>query len=585
VFVLAQHKFKHTLAATGRALLALVIVISAIANVSTLFVESRWDFVTFMEPFMDLGGPGWEREGLILMGVTLLLIARALFRGKRQAWWLSICLLAISLVSAITSKSDRSSMLIALSLLILLLMLAPLFPRRSDTRALVRGYIALALTIFCIISYALVSYFWPIGFVHAPFVLRDGLLFMLHVVSFLVLGFGVVEILRPVHSTLHQLDNERVHVYEIMNRYGNLATTHFVLGGDKTYFWSETGKAFIAYRIVHSVALALGDPIGPEEEHATILMAFLEFCRRQDWPVALYQASARTHYLCQERGLLAYKIGEEALIDVARFTLLGKCGAPVRHAIARARRAGLSAQCWQGFALPQAMFTGMQCISAEWLDLRKVQTQMGFSMGRFPADWTKDLLTVVALDPQGKVEAFLTWTPLYAGNGWALDTMRRGEGTPSGAMELLITHAIEWAQAHGYAHMSLGLAPLVGLAEEELVDVPCNPWQSSSLRSSSLVERGAAFLHQRGILLGKYRSLYFFKAKFQPTWEPRYLIVSERPALLRILLALARAHGSGWLSIVKEMWLTVEPISTIVNSVTKRLIKLWPHLEKINNNF
>ncbi|HEX6110340.1 MAG TPA: DUF2156 domain-containing protein, partial [Ktedonobacteraceae bacterium] len=343
---------------------------------------------------------------------------------------------------------------------------------------------------------------------------------------------------------------------------------------DKAYFWSETGRAFIAYRVVHRVALVLGDPVGPEEEHDTLLLAFLEFCLRQDWPVAFYQASIRTYYLCQERGLLAYKIGEEALIDVARFTLQGKRGAPVRHAIARARRAGLSAQCWQGKALPQVVFTGMQSISTEWLDTQKIQTQMGFSMGRFPADWSKDLLTVVALDLQGEVQAFLTWTPLYVGNGWALDSMRRGKGTPSGAMELLIAHAIEWAQAHGYAHMSLGLAPLVGLAEEEeLVDMPCNPWQSSSLRSSSLVERGATFLHQRGILLGKYRSLYFFKAKFQPTWEPRYLIVSERPALLRILLALARAHSSGWLSIVEEMWLTVEPMSTIVNSVTKRLFR------------
>ena len=430
------------------------------------------------------------------------------------------------------------------------------------------------------------SYFWPIGVVHAPFILRAALLFMLHVVSFLIIGFAVVEILRPVHSTLHQLDNERVHVYEVMNQYGNLATTHFVLGGDKSYFWSETGKAFIAYRVVHRVALALGDPIGPEEEHATILTAFLQFCRLQDWPVALYQASAQTSYRCQERGLLAYKIGEEALIDVALFSLLGKRGAPVRHAIARARRAGLSAQCWQGFALPQAVFTGMQRISAEWLDTRKVQNQMGFSMGHFPADWSKDLLTVVALDPQGKVEAFLTWTPLYAGNGWALDTMRRGEGTPSGAIELLIAHAIEWAQAHGYAHMSLGLAPLVGLTEEEeLVDVPCNPWQSNSFRSSSLVERGAAFLHQRGILLGKYRSLYFFKAKFQPTWEPRYLIVGERSALLRILLALARAHGSGWLNIVKEMWVTLDSPITILDTITKQLFRRWPHLEKINNNF
>jgi phosphatidylglycerol lysyltransferase len=227
----------------------------------------------------------------------------------------------------------------------------------------------------------------------------------------------------------------------------------------------------------------------------------------------------------------------------------------------------------------------MQRISTEWLDTRKVQTQMGFSMGRFPADWSKDLLTVVALDPQGKIEAFLTWTPLYAGNGWALDTMRRGVRTPSGAMELLIAHAIEWAQAQGYAHMSLGLAPLVGLmGEEELVDVPRNPWQSNSLRFSSLLERGAAFLHQRGMLLGKYRSLYFFKAKFQPNWEPRYLIVGERSALLSILLALARAHGSGWLNIVKEMCITFDLPVTIVDTVTKRLFRRWPQLEKINKN-
>ena len=167
-------------------------------------------------------------------------------------------------------------------------------------------------------------------------------------------------------------------------------------------------------------------------------------------------------------------------------------------------------------------------------------------MGRFPADWSKDQLTLVAIDPQGKVQAFLTWTPLYAGNGWALDTMRRGEGTPSGAMELLIAHAIEWAKAHGYERMSLGLAPLVGLDEHKDLDhAPCYTGQSSKLRSSSFVERGAAFLHQRGILLGKYRSLYGFKAKFQPGWEPRYLIVNERAALLKILLALARAHSSG----------------------------------------
>jgi phosphatidylglycerol lysyltransferase len=277
-----------------------------------------------------------------------------------------------------------------------------------------------------------------------------------------------------------------------------------------------------------------------------VLLAFLAFCRRQDWPVALYQASGGIHDLCQEGGLHTFKIGEEALIDIMRFTLQGKAGAPVRHAVARARRAEISVQCWQGEALPEEIFTGMRRISAAWLDERKVQVQLGFSMGRFPADWSEDLLTVVAFDASADVIAFLTWTPLYMGDGWALDAIRRVNKTPPGTMELLIAHAIEWAQTHGYTRMSLGLAPLQGLEREELESAYNAATGKRRTTWLTPFERSATFLHQRGILLGSYRSINAFKAKFQPTWEARYLIVSEGSALPRILLALAQAHDCGW---------------------------------------
>ena len=552
MLALAHHKKRHALAITGRSALAVVIAITALANIITVMREFPWNSMVVTEPLIDLGGPAWERDGLIVTGVLLSLIARALIRGKRQAWWLSVGLLTFSLLSALVSKSDRSTILLALGLLILLLVLAPLFPTRSDTRALVRGYAALVLGVGCIAVYVVASLLWHTGGGQSVFALRHGLLLLLHLLTFLVLGYGVVEVLRPVRSARSLLRQEHARVYEIVRRYGSLATVYFALGRDKSYFWSETGRAVIAYRVVHGVALALGDPIGPEEELEPVLQAFLAFCRRQDWPVALYQASVRMYCLCQERGLHAYKIGEEALIDVAHFTLQGKRGAPVRHAVARARRAGLSVQCWQGEALPQAVFAGMQRISAQWLDARKIQTQMGFSMGRFPADWSKDLLTVTAFDPEGEVEAFLTWTPLYAGNGWALDAMRRGNQTTPGTMELLIAHAIEWAQARGYTQMSLGLAPLAGLGQEVLATTFSAAEQEKHALPSSLLERCAASLHRRGIVLGAYRSLYAFKAKFQPTWEARYLIVNEGQALPRILLALARAHGSGWWSMLKS---------------------------------
>lgn len=579
MLALAQHKKRHAFAIISRSVLALVIAFTAIANIITVIREFPWNIMAFTEPLIDLGGPAWERDGLIATGALLLLIARALTRGKRQAWWLSVGLLTFSLLSAIVSKSDCGTILLVLGLLVLLLVLAPLFSTRSDTRGLVQGYIALTLGIGCIVGHLAVSHMWQTAGGQGMLILRNGLLFPLHLLAFLVLGYGVVEVLLPVRSARSLLRQEHAHVYEVVRHYGSLATVHFALGADKSYFWSETGQAVIAYRVVRGVALALGDPIGPEEEHGSLLQALLAFCRQQDWPVALYQASIQTQRLCQEQRLHAYKIGEEAIIDVARFTLQGKRGAPLRHAIARARRAGLSAQCWQGEPLPEAVFAGMQRISAQWLDTRKVQTQMGFSMGRFPADWSKDLLTVVAVDPGGQVQAFLIWTPLYAGNGWALDVMRRWDGTPPGAMELLIAHTIEWAQARSYTRMSLGLAPLAGLGGEMQVTT-CTAGERGQHASSPLLERCAASLHRRGIVLGTYRSLYAFKAKFQPTWEARCLIVSEGQALPRILLALAQAHDSGWKSLLKEAWVTVHPVTTMMKSVARLLHMRWLAVEK-----
>lgn len=552
MFVLAQDKTRQTLMVIGRCLLAAVLVIMAVTNLMTLVIELPWDSIVVTEPLLDLGGQVWERDGLIVTGILLLLIAHALVRGKRQAWWLSVGLLTLSLTSALESHFDRSTMLLALALLILSLAMAPLFPTRSDTRASIQGYIALVLGLGCAAGHIGVSQSWPvIGW--------PGVLFLLHLLTFLILGYGVTRVLHPVYSARPRLDQEHARMHEIARRYGGLAITHFALGRDKSYFWSETGRTVIAYRVAEGVALALGDPIGPQEEHAQVLRAFLAFCRRQDWSIALYQASGQSHCLCQEVGLSAYKIGEEAIIEIPRFTIKGKQGAPVRHAVTRARREGLSVHCWQGETLPQAVFAGMQRISTEWLGARGAQAQMGFSMGRFPADWSEDILTVVAVDSRGEVVAFLTWTPLYAANGWALDAMRRGNRTPPGAMELLIVSAIEWAQAHGYTRMSLGLAPLRGVGEETPLTTYNADEQKSHIRSASLLERWAASLHQRGIFLGAYRSLTTFKSKFQPTWEARYLIVSQRQALPHVLWALAQVHSSGWRGMLKEAWRTVRP--------------------------
>lgn len=540
----------------GRWLMTLILLLVAISNIAFPLIAQHWRQFATGEPPIDLTASGWGQDGLIVVCILLLFVARALARGKRQAWLLSIMLFAFSLLDTLIEKAHWFSIATTSIILVLLLICAPIFSVRSDTHSFMRGYGALFLSAICLSTYGAAIHLLARGQLFLSLLSRHDVLLGLRVLCFLALWYGVIAVLRPVDVRRHTRLQERLRARTLICRYGKLALAHFTLSHDKRYFWSETGNALIAYRVAQNVALVLSDPIGPEEEQQAILAAFLAFCHQQDWRVVFYQASSHLRSLVQAYGLHTYKIGEEAVVEIDRFTLQGKCGADVRHAIARARRGDVTIACWQGMMLPENLFAQLQHLSARWMKAQNIQGQYGFSMGNFPEDWSPELLTAVAFGPQGEVQAFLTWTPMYAGEGWALDNMRRAKETVPGTMEYLLAESIAWAKARGYKYMSLGLAPLAGLA-------------TTTLHSSSLVERSAAYLHQQGALLGQYRSLYAFKTKFQPRWEDRYLIVDERQSFPRILLALAQVHGCGTSSILRTLWSSAHSLrERIVNSAS-----------------
>jgi hypothetical protein len=55
-----QHKKIHMLAATGRGVLVLIVVITAITNIVTALVEFPWNVAGLTEPLFDLGEHSWE---------------------------------------------------------------------------------------------------------------------------------------------------------------------------------------------------------------------------------------------------------------------------------------------------------------------------------------------------------------------------------------------------------------------------------------------------------------------------------------------------------------------------------------------
>lgn len=540
----------------GRYLPAIFLVILAFGGVLAGVLVKPWAPTHML---------GLGRLSGIAIWLLLLLVARALARGKRQAWLLSVSLLALLGAFSFQTRSLRLFFPIILGLLLAFVILAPLFRRRSDPGALVRGYALLLAGSLALYGNKTV-YMLLRSIVPHP----HGLMLVMRIVTFLLLGVGVVEILRPVLPRRKGRITETERATSVVKRYGYRSLAHYTLGPNMSYFWADSGQAYLAYRVHRGVAVILGDPVGQTGELEPLVKRFQAFCRRQDWEPAFYQASETTLGYLAPSGIHAIKVGEEAIIDTNQFTLQGKIGAPVRHAIARARRDDVSVSVWHGEDLPEPIFAGMKRISAAWLQAQHTYTQMSFSMGRFPADWSPELLTVVAQDKDGAVLAFLTWTPLYRGNGWTLDNMRRAQITAPGTMEFLIAESVEWARARGFQAMSLSLAPLAGLKEEvqEINSLVTPPrWRISS--SARLLQRSAAYLHRRGLLLGNYRSLYFFKHKFQPVWEPRYLVVNDAATLPRVLIALAVVHGMRWRAAVRDICASVRFSRDDASQVTK----------------
>jgi phosphatidylglycerol lysyltransferase len=543
----ATRQVGKRLARAARWSLALLLVVVALANIAAALIALPAIPVEQVNQVVDLDELAWGRAGAIALGLLLLLMARALARGKRQAWILSLAMLSVSLAGALAERAQARSILLILALLVALVALAPAFNRRSDRVSSVRGYIALALGGWLTWGHAFLYHVLKAGhfsFQAPPWVI----LFPLRFLSYAILAVGLWQLLRPVLRERAGARGEHERAVEVVRRYGLLSTSYFALGPDKRYIWSDTGRTLIPFRVAHGVALALSDPIGPQEEHAQTLEKFIDYSRRLDWPFAIYQVSPATYHLGRQRGLWGFKIGEDALVDLTRFTLAGKAGAPVRHSVARARRGGLTVRIYQNERLPDEVFAGMKRVSSAWLRTRELAGQFGFSMGRFPADWSPEMLTVVAIGPDGDVQAFVTWTPLYAGAGWSLDLIRRGADAIPGAMELLIAESFDWARARECERMSLGLLPLAGL------DAATRAMEAAPSPQAALVERSAAYLHRRGVLLATYKSLRHFKEKFQPEWEARYLIASEASATPQILLALASAMGGGWRAMAQDAW-------------------------------
>lgn len=283
---------------------------------------------------------------------------------------------------------------------------------------------------------------------------------------------------------------------------------YLALAGDKAFVFSPAGRSFVMYRPIGAHWIAMSDPVGPADDRAAAIDAFLDAAADAHAQPAFYAIGETSLVPMIDAGLLITKVGESAFIDLATFGLAGGSREKLRHALNRARKADLTFQVLPADD-PTTPWDELRAISDAWLKAHS-GGELSFSLGRFDPAYLRNFPIAVLRDADG-IFAFANLLLTPDRRCVAVDLMRYRPDGPNGVMEALFVEIMMWGRSLGYAEFELGMAPLAGL---EITSV------------APLARRVEALVYRSAERVYGFRGLRAYKEKFAPVWRPVFLATS-----------------------------------------------------------
>ncbi len=291
------------------------------------------------------------------------------------------------------------------------------------------------------------------------------------------------------------------------------------------YFRTTAG--LVPYQKHVGVAIVLADPLGPPESVAASVDEFVRAAERDSLVPCFFSSSRGTRDAMPE-GWRDLIIADDTIVDLPGLAFTGKAWASIRTALNKAEREGMTFRLTRLADEPWGVRQQLRAISEGWVGDKELP-EMRFTLGTLQEADDPEVRLALALSPQGDVDGFLSWLPVFGPggehHGWTLDLMRRRDDGFGAVMEYLIGSSARAFAEEGAQILSLSGAPLAHHAGED------------EGRIAHLLGQLSAILEP----VYGFSSLHRFKQKFNPRSEPIYLLYRDEGDLTRIGAALTRA--------------------------------------------
>jgi lysylphosphatidylglycerol synthetase-like protein (DUF2156 family) len=530
--------------------------------------------LTLIRQYLPLGLAQAAGALVALAGVGLMMLARGVLRGQRRSWAVATGLLAVSLALHLLHGASLGGLVVSGVVLALLLAERDLFATAADQASarsaaatvVVGGVAAVGAATIAIEVSGRVRHHplpsWP----HVILATAERLV-GLHAVALpdsiddwvspglLAAGVGLALVAlylltRPVVDrrlsagrgpapedaaagpgstapapAVSARRAAELRARDIVRRHGTGTLDYFALRDDKQWFFHR--DSLVAYAVYGGVCLISPDPIGPQSERLQAWESFRAYCDRRGWGVAVMAAAEEWLPVYRDYGMRHIYIGDEAVVDVQRFSLQGGRMKGLRQAVNRVERYGYTVEfCDPAAVGPEVGRSLIELMTKN----RRGEQERGFSMmlGRLFDPRDAGLLLTVVYGPDKQPAAMCQFVPSAAISGYSLDLMRRDPGEhPNGLLDFALCATIDHLKERGGRGLSLNFAAMRSTLEGE--------------SGTGLTQRVERWALKRMSSVLQIESLWRFNAKYEPDWLPRYVVFDSpeqfAPAVVTILRA------------------------------------------------